>query len=550
MSIKTYNACIYTRLSRDDGDKLESDSITNQRALIRDYISKHPEIHVVSEKTDDGFSGVNFERPAFKEMMDEIRSGKVNCVVVKDLSRFGRNYIEAGNYIERVFPFMGVRFIAINDSFDSTDRSQADSLIVPFKNLINDAYCKDISVKIRSQLEIKRKNGEFIGNFAVYGYLKNPDDHNKLIPDIYASEVVRAIFKWKTLGMSQGRIADKLNAQGVLCPMEYKHSLGIKYQTSFRVHQKASWTAVAVTRILTNEIYTGVLVQGKRSTPNYKVKKVIHKDADEWVRVENAHEAIIDKEIFESVQRTLERDIRTAPDEEVVYPFSGFIRCGDCGQSMVRKKYRKDNKDYVYYICSTHKRKKGCSTHSISEAGLEECVLQLIQNHNKMISEAQRMLECVDSLPENQRNVFNYDAQIVKLKEEIERNKGFKLKLYENLQEGLIGQDEYFIFKKSYAEKIKKAEEAIKALEDDREQAVSKNRNSLAWMDTFKQYKNINTIERKVVLDLIEEILVYEDKRVDVIFRHHDDFEKVLNMLGSLSEELMAGQEVHDGKEE
>jgi DNA invertase Pin-like site-specific DNA recombinase len=222
MSItKNYNACIYARLSRDDGDKLESYSITNQKALIRDFLSKHPEIHVVSEKTDDGYSSVNFDRPAFQEMMDEIRSGKVNCVVVKDLSRFGRNYIEAGNYIERVFPFMGVRFIAINDSYDSLDKNQSDSLIIPFKNLINDAYCKDISVKIRSQLEIKRKKGQFIGAFAVYGYLKDEEDHNKLVVDTFASEVVRAIFKWKLEGMSQGRIADKLNIQGVLCPMEY-----------------------------------------------------------------------------------------------------------------------------------------------------------------------------------------------------------------------------------------------------------------------------------------------------------------------------------------
>ncbi len=173
---KEYKACIYTRLSRDDGDKVESDSITNQRALIRDYLKKHPEIHIVSEKTDDGYSGVNFDRPAFREMMDEIRAGKVDCVVVKDLSRFGRNYIEAGNYIEKVFPFMGVRFIAINDSYDSLDRNQSDSLIIPFKNLINDAYCKDISVKIRSQLEIKRKNGEYIGAFVVYGYLKDPEN--------------------------------------------------------------------------------------------------------------------------------------------------------------------------------------------------------------------------------------------------------------------------------------------------------------------------------------------------------------------------------------
>ena len=166
-SKEDYKACIYTRLSKDDGDKPESDSIGNQKALIREFVKNHPEIQVVSEKADDGYSGVNFERPGCKEMMEEIRAGQVDCVIVKYLSRFGRNYIEAGNYIERFFPFIGVRFIAINDSYDSTDRNQSDSLIIPFKNLINDAYCKDISVKIRTQLEIKRKKGEFIGAFAV-----------------------------------------------------------------------------------------------------------------------------------------------------------------------------------------------------------------------------------------------------------------------------------------------------------------------------------------------------------------------------------------------
>lgn len=538
MSNKIYNACIYARLSRDDGDKLESDSITNQKALIRDFLSKHPEIHVVSEKTDDGYSGVNFDRPAFQEMMDEIRSGKVNCVVVKDLSRFGRNYIEAGNYIERVFPFMGVRFIAINDSYDSLDKNQSDSLIIPFKNLINDAYCKDISVKIRSQLEIKRKKGQFIGAFAVYGYLKDEKDHNKLVIDIYASEVVRAIFKWKLEGMSQGRIADKLNMQGVLCPMEYKISLGMKVQTNFRVHKKAMWSPVSVTRILTNEIYTGVLIQGKSGTPNYKVKKVMPKDEEEWIRVEESHPAIITKRNFETVQRIMQRDIRIAPAEETVYPFSGYLKCADCGQNMVRKHYVAGDKEYTYFTCSTRKAKKGCSTHSIDEETLTVSVLNAIKNHIDMILEAEQLLELVESLPENQQNVFNYDAQIVKLKEEIERNKTFKLKLYENLQEGMIGQDEYFLFKKSYAMKIQEAEQAIAAIEAEREQMVNNNREQLSWTEVFKQYQNITEITRNVVVDLIDHIEILEGKGIHVVFRYHDNWDKLISAVSNIPADM------------
>ena len=537
--INSYNACIYARLSRDDGDKLESDSIINQKALIRDFLSKHPEIHAVSEKTDDGYSGVNFDRPAFQEMMEDIRSGKINCVVVKDLSRFGRNYIEAGNYIERVFPFLGVRFIAINDNYDSLDRNQSDSLIIPFKNLINDAYCKDISVKIRSQLEIKRKKGQFIGAFAAYGYLKDEEDHNKLVVDTYASEIVRAIFKWKIQGMSQGRIANKLNMQGVLCPMEYKLSLGMKVQTNFRVHKKALWSSKTVTRILTNEIYTGVLVQGKVGTPNYKIKKIMPRDEADWIRVEGVIPVIVDRDMFDSVQMILAKDIRIAPEEDVVYPLSGFVKCADCGQNMVRKSYNAGGKAYSYFICSTRKAGKGCSTHSISEEKLMDVVMQMVSKQIDSVCEMEKMLDIVDSLPEKQANVFNYDAQVVKLKEEIERNKSFKLKLYENLQEGLIGQDEYFLFKKSYAAKIAEAEAAIMAIEDEREQAVSRNRDSLSWMETFKKYRNITSVNRSMVVDLIRQVNVFEGGRAEVVFRHADEAEKVVRMLEDYSRQAV-----------
>ena len=537
-SKETYRACIYTRLSRDDGDKPESDSIANQRALIRDYLKQHKEITIVSEHSDDGYSGVNFERPGFAEMMDEIREGKVDCVVVKDLSRFGRNYIEAGNYIEKVFPFMGVRFIAINDSYDSSDKSQLDSLVIPFKNLINDAYCKYISVKIRSQLEIKRKKGEYIGAFVVYGYVKDPEDHNRIIVDTYAAEVVRAIFRWKMAGMSQNRIADKLNSQGVLCPMEYKLSMGVKVQTNFRVHKQAKWSAVSVTRILTNELYTGVLLQGKSSTPNYKVKKRFDKEQSEWIRIENAHEAIITAGEFETVQELLGKDTRISPDEETLYPLAGYVVCGDCGQNMVRKTIPRRGKKYVYYVCSTNKAKKGCSSHSISENKLMDAVLHVIKEQISTVMRIEGLLEMAQSLPENQRNIFNYDAQIVKLQEEIERNKGFRMKLYESLEEGMIDKDEYFIFKKNYSDKISLAEKNIQSLEAERDAAVKKNAADYSWVDAFKKYEGIERVERQVVVNLISEIRVYEGKVVEIDFQHNDAIEAALKIIDTLPEDM------------
>ena len=265
---KIYHAAIYVRLSKEDGDisssaKLESNSISNQKALILDFLKDKKDIEVVSVRVDDGYSGSNFDRPAFQAMLEDIRRGIVDCVVVKDLSRFGREYIDSGKYIERLFPALGVRFIAINDNYDSLEgKSQADEIVIPFKNLINDAYCRDISIKIRSHLEVKRKNGEYIGAFTPYGYKKDDSDKNKLVVDTYAADIVKEIFRLKLSGMSQTAIANYLNDQGVLSPMEYKHSLGINIQDNFKRHEQAEWSAMSVKRVLENEVYIGTLIQG------------------------------------------------------------------------------------------------------------------------------------------------------------------------------------------------------------------------------------------------------------------------------------------------
>lgn len=253
----TYTAAIYLRISRDDGDKVESDSIQNQRELIREYLKKHPEITKTSEFVDDGYSGTNFERPSFIRMMSEIEKRRIDCVIVKDLSRFGRNYIETGKYLERIFPMYEVRFLSVNDNYDSMDeKNDADQIVIPFKNLINDAYCRDISLKIRSQLDVKRRNGQFIGSFAGYGYKKHPNNRNKLIIDEYAAGIVRTIFNMKLEGYSAGKIADWLNATEVQTPFEYKRACGFNYNSGYRISQHPVWNASSVTRILTNECYT------------------------------------------------------------------------------------------------------------------------------------------------------------------------------------------------------------------------------------------------------------------------------------------------------
>ncbi|GHU95694.1 hypothetical protein FACS1894208_08950 [Clostridia bacterium] len=287
-----YRAAKYIRLSNSDNKPGESDSVTNQRKIIDTFIASQPDIEVVSEWVDDGISGLLFDRPAFKLMMDSIKSGEINVVVCKDLSRLGREYIEMGRYLRKIFPAYGVRFIAITDNLD-TLKDSAEDLIVGVKSILNDEYSRDISKKIRSALDAKRENGDYIGACPVYGYKKSETDKNQLVPDDFPASIVRDIFHMKLAGMSALKIAETLNNLGVLSPMEYKKSRGLPHPTGgFADKADSKWAAIAVIRILANETYTGTLIQGKQGKLNYKVRQIIDRPQSEWKRTENAHEAI------------------------------------------------------------------------------------------------------------------------------------------------------------------------------------------------------------------------------------------------------------------
>ncbi|WP_395547450.1 MULTISPECIES: recombinase family protein [unclassified Lacrimispora] len=527
--ITIYNAVDYLRLSKEDGDKTESDSISNQRDLITNFVKSMPEIRLCSERIDDGFSGVDFNRPAFNLMMEDVRAGRINCIIVKDLSRFGRNYIEAGRYIERIFPFLGVRFIAINDGYDSAkEKSPSDDIIIPFKNLVNDAYCRDISVKIRSQLDVKRKNGEFIGSFAVYGYMKSAENKNKLVIDSYAAKIVRDIFAWKLDGLSQQGIADRLNEISEPSPMEYKRFLGLNFATSFQVNPKAKWTAVAVGRILKNPIYAGHLVQGKESTPNYKIKQRFMKPEDKWVRVENTHEPIIPQEVFDTVNRVLAQDTRIAPDGEAVYPFSCLLFCADCKSGMVRKTVPAGGKKYAYYYCSKNKAGDGCTTHCISEKVLEKAVLQALQNHIASILDIERILRYIDTLPMQQEEIRKIDTQLLMKQEEIKKYKNLKVSIYEDLKSGVIDADEYREFKVIYGKKCEEAEKAAERLKQDIALILAGKGANSVWIEAFKKNRNITELSRKVVVSLIEWVNIYSGSRVEIRFRYQYEYERTL----------------------
>ena len=540
MPDKVYRTAIYCRLSREDGDKVESNSIASQRAICEDYIARHDDLELVCEPfIDDGYSGVSFNRPQFKELEEAVRRGRIDCIVVKDLSRFSRNYIDGGRYLEKIFPQLGIRFIAINDAYDSlTGDPQSDSFVIPFKNLINDSYCKDISMKIRSSLEVKQKNGEFVGSFAPYGYMKAPDNRNQLIVDEDVRETVQMIFSLYKDGVSIGRIADRLNQMGVLSPMEYKHSKGEKYDTVFKRGETALWTYKAVQRILSNEVYIGVLAQGKRGTPNHKVRVVQKKDESEWIKVENAHEALVSYEDFMAVKTMMKRDMRCPSDCEEAPLFSGFVFCGDCQQTMIRKTVPSKTKKYVYYICSASKGSGDCSLHSISVKELEEKVFHAIHDQIELVIELEKALEMIDRLPSQSRKAFNYEAQITKLEEEIERYQKLKLRLYEDLSDGIIDKSEYSDFRNRYTKIIEDKQEALLRVRKEMRDTVTTGITEKNWVTLFKQYENIDELNRRVLMSLVDRILIYEDHRIEIVFKYKDEYEQTVKFVLGYADEL------------
>lgn len=554
-----YDADIYLRLSKEDGDKEESDSITNQRELILEFLKSREDIRIHAVRVDDGYSGVNFERPAFQQMLEDIKTGKVNCVVTKDLSRFGRNHIEVGKYIEKIFPYLGVRFIAINDNYDSiTNDAQANHIIIPFKNLINDAYCRDISIKIRSNLEVKRKRGDFVGPFAPYGYQKSEEDKNKLEIDEEAAEVVRSIFRMYLQGSNAYKIAEKLNKKNILTPMDYKKEKGSAFYTGFKKNLKSQWTHMHVLRILGNPVYVGTLVQGKETTPNYKVKKKVKRDQSKWSQVENTHEAIIPSVDFQNVQKQLKMDTRTGTAKEKVYYLSGVVKCGDCGANMVRKTVPSGKRKFIYYVCGSHKGNKDiCSSHSINAEALEESVLKLLNYQIKDVTDLGRILDKLEDAQSRKgeietlkdtsmpfgRKEEKRNRQITKKKEEIQKYNHLRLDLYEDYKDGLITKEEYLELKEIYEKRTQAAEQVLEAMEVEMAFFADGNENTCGWINEFKKYGYLECLSREVVVSLIEQILVYEKKegerypRIEIHFKYADEFQASLNLLEELHEE-------------
>ncbi len=535
-----YKAAAYVRLSKEDAnigsnDKIGSNSINNQKALIMKEIESMSNVLLYDVYIDDGYTGLNFNRPSFKSLMKDIQDNKVNMIVVKDLSRLGRDYIEVGEYIKKIFPTLGIRFVSILDHFDSLIAPSSEiNLLVPVKNFVNDSYSRDISIKIRSHQEIMRNSGLYVGAYVTYGYKKSDHNKNLIVIDDYAADIVRKIFSWKLDGFSCEFIANKLNKLDILAPSEYKRRRGINYKSGFENSLNAKWSAITIKRLLSNKIYIGTLEQGKKEKISYKLEKVIEKPQENWSVVQNSHEKIISQNDFYTVQRLLKIDTRISPQEDATFLFSGLIFCGECCANMVHRIIKYKDKKRVYYICSSYNKGKNCSRHSILEENLKEIVLKSINKHIDNLVEFENILKSIDNLQIDCNDVIVNNKELKNKKEELIKYKQKEIILNNDYKDGLVSKEEYKDFLAVYKDKCDRLEKSIKNIEVEISKVFENNLLSFEWIDNFKKYRNIKKINRLILITLIQKIVIHEDKRIEIVFNYKDEYDSIYKVVNCI----------------
>ncbi|MCD8076627.1 MAG: recombinase family protein [Lachnospiraceae bacterium] len=514
----------YIRLSREDGDKAESDSIGNQRKLIADFLKGKDEFVIYDEYVDDGFSGTNFRRPAFTRMMEDIESGKVNCVVVKDLSRFGRDYIDTGKYLERYFPDNDVRFISITDNIDSL--KQAYDMLLPIKNIFNEQYARDISRKVHSSMKTKQRAGEFIGAFACYGYKKSPSDKNKLIVDEYAAEVVRKVFSLYIGGCGKNSIAKTLNAEGIICPSAYKKRNGENYRNMNRLESTEYWTYSTINRMLQNEMYIGNMVQGTRAQRMRGKQRML--DKDEWIIVRNTHEAIIDEDTWKKAQSLLKRRTRNIDLNQNMSIFAGFLKCGDCGRALVKKIDPPGHGDgIIHYYCGTYVRsgRQFCSRHAIPYTTLETIILEDLRTIIQSIDNLREIIE--QNKAETAAGARLTEAEKIRLSAELERVRKLKKSVYEDYRGELISREEYVTYRKDYLEREELLTKQLETLEAKQKDQTDEDVFKTPWIRRLLEIKSIEKLDRDIVVEMIDEIRVFENHKIKIVYNFSNELESL-----------------------
>ena len=515
LSTTLWTPALYIRLSREDGDREESNSIASQRELLTEFVDTQTDMTAPRLYTDDGCTGTDFDRPDFQRMLVDLRAGLVNCVIVKDLSRFGRNYVGVGEYLEHVFPLLNVRFISVSDNVDSyLDPRSVNNLVVPFKNILNDEYARDISNKVRASLDLKRRQG------------KDPNDHSRLLIDEAAAAVVRDIFNWFIGGTSVLGIAKKLNAMGIPNPSAYKRQQGMNYCHPASDKLDGLWPDSSVRRILRNPLYTGTMVQGKNRTKSYKLHVSEAVPEEDWITVEQTHEAIIPGELFDKAQALFERDTRTAPTHKQVYLFSGFLRCADCGKAMNRKLISQPHRDYYYYICSTFKKQHSgaCTKHTIRSDRLEQAVLETLRSQIALAVEMDELIAEINRSGARSRSADHLQAERAQLETERERIEQMKLSLYPDWKAGDISREEYHRLKEQFEQQQARLDTRLASLQARIDEVQNGVNETNSFLSQFVKYRNLQTLTREVIVELIDMIYVHEGGKITIKFKFSDAY--------------------------
>ena len=511
-----YNAGLYLRLSREDESAGQSGSITNQKEFLTSFVLEQG-WNLIDVYSDDGFTGTNFNRPDFKRMLADIENRRINMVVTKDLSRLGRDYIDTGYYLERYFPEHNVRYIAVNDGIDTfADNGSND--MSPFKSVMNDMYAKDISKKVRTAIDVKRRNGQFIGAFAPYGYLKDPGDKNRIAINPETAPVVKRIFDLYNSGASLRNIACTLNIENVLSPAAYK-----KQKSNYRGGRTKSfcWSPETIRLILTNPTYMGHMTQNKCTKINYKLKKYRNIPKELWIVVKNTHEPIIDKETFEAAGRILERRANAKqPGNTVSHLFSGLLYCGDCGRKMT---FLQNPARVSYGVCSGYKRFNGCTRHSIPETKLEEIVLNDLKRIAAYASDMGKFLDKIKELPIN--NPFGrHEAQSDILPKRLREIKIIIKKLYEDKLKGVLTDNDFMELSREYNREREQISFKAARLDREKKERRKNDGDDRRLISLARNLLEFNNVNKAVLMKLIDRIEVFENRKVRICYRFKNPF--------------------------
>jgi DNA invertase Pin-like site-specific DNA recombinase len=535
---KIYNVAIYARLSLKNSGKPDGDSIENQIRMAQDFIGDHSNLRLVATFADNGETGTNFNRPFFNEMMDAVKSGKINCIIVKDLSRFGRNYIETGNYLEKIFPFLGVRFISITDNYDSNDPKAEGSLTLSLKSLVNDIYAKDISKKVSSTMLARQKNGVFIGNHAPYGYKKSETAKGKLEIDPLAASVVKEIFAMKLENVANNQIAKQLNERGVPSPSNYRQKLGIiktdKYANSL-------WQQQTVKSILSNPVYTGCMSQGKHKRSLAAGMPAMRTAPDEWINVPDMHDAIVDKSTFDAVTAMMStareehhnrRSFAHLGNAENI--FKGVLVCAECGANLVRYKdvrYRQKKPSVSYHFhCQNYGHNSKCTTRKyVKEKVLKQVIWEIVKSQMDIQVDLLSLMQKLKNSPAYKHNQNKAKKRMADIRTNLSHIDTRIASSYDSYAEGVLSEQEYSFTKAKY-----KDEKAALECELDEMRSANEQFCESKWTDEFAIFEKSDELTAELINAVISRVRVSGRDELSVEFRHKDVCRDLMSKLAEL----------------